>query len=244
MIYDFSDMWVLFILFAIELDSGSFTDHIGRDKPAIVFFMTVDSPHCWALYDVYTQIATMYPDIVVAIVNHAYTHTKDYIALLNKYTIQHFPSIHYVEAKSLVSEEYKGYKDFTSIKNYIRYKSKIIPLKDQFSSNIIETTDLNYDSVVNGSKHVFIIFTAPWDVHGRRVLDIIDNIALLFPICKDLVFAKVNAEISPSIVSKYEIYGYPTLYFISKWSTNGIKYNSYNEKEEFIGFLTQKCQFK
>ena len=84
----------------------------------------------------------------------------------------------------------------------------------------LDLTPENFDSVVDGSKNVFVQFFAPWCGHCKTLAPEWDVVASSFSQISDTLVAKVNADKYKALASKYEISGFPTIKFFSKGSAS------------------------
>jgi len=84
-------------------------------------------------------------------------------------------------------------------------------------SSVVDLTPANFDSVVDGSKHVFVEFFAPWCGHCKNLAPTWDELSDAFG--KDsgkVVIAKVDADAHKELGSRFGVTGFPTLKFFSK----------------------------
>jgi protein disulfide-isomerase A6 len=84
----------------------------------------------------------------------------------------------------------------------------------------LEITPETFDSVVDGSKHVFVQFYAPWCGHCKTLAPEWDVVSATFKQASDVVIAKVNADKYKSLASKYDVSGFPTIKLFLKGSTS------------------------
>jgi protein disulfide-isomerase A6 len=86
-----------------------------------------------------------------------------------------------------------------------------------FGSSVVELTPANFDSVVDGSKHVFVEFFAPWCGHCKNLAPTWDELADAFAKEQNkVVIAKVDADAHRELGSKFGVTGFPTLKFFAK----------------------------
>jgi len=86
-----------------------------------------------------------------------------------------------------------------------------------FGANVVELTPANFDTVVDGSKHVFVEFFAPWCGHCKSLAPVWEELGDAF--AKDsgsVVIAKVDADAHRELGSRFGVTGFPTLKFFPK----------------------------
>jgi len=84
------------------------------------------------------------------------------------------------------------------------------------ASSVVDLTPDNFESVVDGSKNVFIEFFAPWCGHCKNLAPVWDELAEAMKNQKDVVIAKVDADGHKELGSKYGVQGFPTLKLFKK----------------------------
>jgi len=90
----------------------------------------------------------------------------------------------------------------------------------------------NFDSVVDGSKNVFVEFFAPWCGHCKHLAPEYEQVGQAFANSKDIVIAKVDADKHKDLGGRFGVRGFPTLKFFPK----GIAANK--EPEDYNGGRT------
>jgi len=103
-----------------------------------------------------------------------------------------------------------------------------------------ELTPSDFDSVVDGSRSVFVMFYAPWCGHCKSFKPEYSEVARAFESYKDkVVIAAVDADTHRELGGKYGVTGFPTLKFFSQGSTNAIDYDSGRTATEVISFINK-----
>jgi len=110
------------------------------------------------------------------------------------------------------------------------------------ASNVVVLTPDNFDSVVDGSKNVFVDFYAPWCGHCKNLEPEYEIVGDAFAGSKDVVVAKVDADGHRDLGSRFGVQGFPTLKFFPKGKSvsDPEAYEGGRSADDIIGFLNTK----
>jgi protein disulfide-isomerase A6 len=110
------------------------------------------------------------------------------------------------------------------------------------ASAVIDLTPENFDSVVDGSKSVFIEFFAPWCGHCKNLAPVWDELGEAFKTSKDVVIAKVDADAHRELGTRFGVQGFPTLKLFTKGGdkTAPTDFNGGRELDDLVKFVGEQ----
>jgi len=108
-------------------------------------------------------------------------------------------------------------------------------------SNVVDITPENFDSVLDGSKHVFVEFFAPWCGHCKSLAPAYEQVGDAFARESNVVIAKVDADAHKELGSKFGVTGFPTLKFFPKGSTEPKEYNGGREASDIVDYVNKEA---
>jgi len=101
----------------------------------------------------------------------------------------------------------------------------------------------NFDTVVDGSKNVFVEFFAPWCGHCKHLAPEYEQAGLAFANSKETIIAKVDADKHKDLASRFGVRGYPTLKFFPKGTPSNKEPEDYSggrTADDIINFINGK----
>jgi len=108
--------------------------------------------------------------------------------------------------------------------------------------NVKELTPEDFDSVVDGTKHTFIEFYAPWCGHCKKLAPEYEIVGDAFAkFSGDVVVAKVDADKHKTLKTRFGIKGFPSLRFFPKGSTTPQDYTGGREAQNIIDYINGKA---
>ncbi|KAI8870065.1 disulfide isomerase [Ramicandelaber brevisporus] len=81
---------------------------------------------------------------------------------------------------------------------------------------VVDLTTKNFDSVVDGSKHVFVMFRAEWCGHCKAAKPAWEQLAEAYAHSNDVVIAAVDAESNSKTASRFGVDAYPQFKLFKK----------------------------
>ncbi|ESL11261.1 protein disulfide isomerase [Trypanosoma rangeli SC58] len=91
--------------------------------------------------------------------------------------------------------------------------------------------------VDNPSKHVFVLFYAPWCGHCHRLMPKWEELAGGVKEMEDVVVAHIDASKHREIGEEYGVRGFPTLRFFTKGNKEGLPYQGPRDVSALRSFL-------
>jgi len=108
----------------------------------------------------------------------------------------------------------------------------------------LDLTPDNFDSVVDGSKHVFVKFYAPWCGHCKKLAPDWDTLGSTFAKDNSVAITKVDCDAHQELCGRYDVHGYPTLKWFPKGSTEPEEYNGGRDLSDLTTFVSNKSGAK
>jgi len=110
------------------------------------------------------------------------------------------------------------------------------------ASRVVDLTPDNFDSVVDGSKDVFVEFFAPWCGHCKTLAPEYEVVADAFAKENSVVIAKVDADAHRDLGSKFDVHGFPTLKFFPKGNKDTPElYEGGRTADNIVEFINRKA---
>jgi len=105
---------------------------------------------------------------------------------------------------------------------------------------VVDLTSENFDSIVDGSKNVFVEFYAPWCGHCKNLAPAYDVVGESFSKISDVVIAKIDADAHKDIGGRFGVSGFPTLKFFPIGKKDSpIPYDGERTAEAIVNFVNQ-----
>eukprot|EP00762_Andalucia_godoyi_P000507 ANDGO_05213.mRNA.1 Protein disulfide-isomerase tigA len=111
-------------------------------------------------------------------------------------------------------------------------------------TGVVDLTPENYDSIVDGSRAVFLEAYAPWCGHCKNFVPeftiLGEAYAKSVGAHKDVVLAKLNADTHRELGGRLDVKGFPTFKFFAKGSTTPEDYNGGRTADDVASFIRSK----
>ncbi|RPB29849.1 putative disulfide isomerase [Terfezia boudieri ATCC MYA-4762] len=226
----------------VDLHPKNFDEVVLKSgKPALVEFFAPWCGHCKKLAPTWEELADHFKangdKVTIAKVD-----ADNHKSLGKRFGIQGFPTLKWFDGESDTPIDYSSGRDLESLVSFISEKAGIkVKTKKEAPSDVVILTDSNFDSVVNGDKHVLVKFYAPWCGHCKALAPIWEKVATDLARDEDVIIAKLDAENagSKAIAERLRIIGYPTLKYFPKGSTSAIDFDDGRTEDAIIGFVNK-----
>nr|GMC64581.1 protein disulfide-isomerase-like [Ipomoea batatas] len=126
----------------------------------------------------------------------------------------------------------KDYKE-GKVEPFIR--SEPIPEVNNEPVKVVVSDSLE-NMVFKSGKNVLLEIYAPWCGHCKKLAPILDEVAVSFENDPDVMIAKLDGTANDIPGKKFDVQGYPTVYFISATS-NITPYEGDRTKDDIIDFI-------
>ena len=83
--------------------------------------------------------------------------------------------------------------------------------RDTFAAPVLHLTDVNFDSVVDGSQNILVEFYAPWCGHCKNLAPEWESAAASFSPSDGIIIAAVDASAYAELGSRFQVQGFPTI---------------------------------
>eukprot|EP01006_Ploeotia_vitrea_P047018 TRINITY_DN67080_c6_g11_i2.p1 TRINITY_DN67080_c6_g11~~TRINITY_DN67080_c6_g11_i2.p1 ORF type:complete len:951 (-),score=276.40 TRINITY_DN67080_c6_g11_i2:310-3135(-) len=207
------------------------------EKDVFVEFYAPWCGHCKNLAPTWAELATYVKgkeQYVIAKVD-ATAETK----VATKYDVKGFPTIKMFRKDNKEGENYDGGR---SIEDLVFYVTGEEMPDDTPDGPVKVVKDRNFEEIVlDETKHVLVEFYAPWCGHCKKLEPVWETLALAYDNEPDVVIAKLDATKYSTSSGKYNVKGFPTIYWFPKDNKDGIEYQGgRDDAKSFIGFINEK----
>merc|ERR1711991_621001 len=109
------------------------------------------------------------------------------------------------------------------------------------SAGGVTLTPDNFDSVVDGSKHVMVEFFAPWCGHCKNLAPHWEQLGESFSrFSSDVVIAAVDADAHRELGTRFGVSGFPTIKYFPKGSTEPEDYSGGRTADDLVSYVNSK----
>merc|ERR1711991_139507 len=111
------------------------------------------------------------------------------------------------------------------------------------ASDVVVLDESNFDTVVNGDKHVLVEFFAPWCGHCKNLAPEYELAATAFKNVDDVVIASVDADQHKALGGRFDVKGFPTLKYFPKGGdvSSPDAYSGGRTAADIVAFVNDKA---
>jgi len=107
---------------------------------------------------------------------------------------------------------------------------------------VVDLDPTNFDTIVDGSKDVFVEFFAPWCGHCKKLAPDYEIVGEAFARESSVVIAKVDADQHKELGSRFDVHGFPTLKFFPKGKKDSpVPYEAGRTADDIINYVNEKA---
>lgn len=108
-------------------------------------------------------------------------------------------------------------------------------------AEVVKLTENNFDSLIDGSKHAFVEFYAPWCGHCKSLEPEWAIAGDTFLPDDDVLLGAVDATENTGLADRYGVAGYPTIKYFPKGSTEAEDYKGGRTADTIVPHINQKA---
>jgi len=127
-------------------------------------------------------------------------------------------------------------KDFKDGKLEKTVKSAEIPA-EPYEDDVRVVVAKQFDEIIFSGKDVLIEFYAPWCGHCKNLAPAYSEVGAAFKDNDKVEIAKMDATANDVTSSKFNVKGFPTIYFVKGSTGDVISYDGSRDKDGFMSFI-------
>ena len=137
-----------------------------------------------------------------------------------------------------ISINCKTFKDFLSPKKYLKDTTISFPKID----GIMYLTDKTIEEAISSNERLLLLVFAHWCPHCKRAYPNFSEAAKSEEAKKyNIAFANINGDYYRNVLSKYQVSGFPTIFYFSNYGKEKSYYNGNSKsKNDFIEWMYRK----
>ncbi|GMF55825.1 unnamed protein product [Phytophthora fragariaefolia] len=220
------------------LTPDNFDEVVDGSKHVLVKFYAPWCGHCKSLAPAYETVATAFKktdSVVVAEVD-----ADQYKELGSKFGVTGFPTLKYFPVGSTEAEDYKGGRSEDDFVTFLNGKAGTNARVAKAPSHVVALTEGDFDAeVIHSKKHAIVEFYAPWCGHCKQLAPTYEEVGAIFEGEDNVLVAKVDATAHAALAERYNVKGYPTLFYFAPGSDEPEDYSNGRDKASFVEFINE-----
>lgn len=224
----------------IVANNQNFDDIVFKSgKHSLVDFYASWCGHCKKLSPIYDELAETYKkskDVQIVKIE-----CDENRVMCQQFGIQGFPTLKLFKNGESEPIDYEGPRDVESFIKFIGKNTDSYVYVPKIQSNIVQVSDFDFDDLLNTDKNVFVVFTASWCGHCKKLHPAWEELANLYANDKDVVIAEVSTTDVPSelLQERYSISGFPTILTFKAGSKDFIPFDSSRTLEGLVDWVNK-----
>lgn len=219
-----------------ELNEDNFQKFLSKGRHLVKFF-TPWCGHCQRLEPTWLKLADSLKHNKAASISRVNCETNP--AVCDVFEVRGYPTILWIVDGKVVTK-YDGTRTHSDLKKFITDRiAEDKDMTDEIRSedHVAHLTDTTFNKVT-GEGVSFVMFTAPWCGHCKRLSPIIDEVAIKFASAgeADVRIAKIDCSQFDSLCTSHGVDGYPTL-LLYKWGDKVAEYEGERTLSEIYSFI-------
>jgi thioredoxin-like negative regulator of GroEL len=216
----------------IELDSRNINDHIGASRPIFVKFYRSDCAKCKALIEVFSELATSFPNVTFAGVDCGLLPT-----VCEKYQVTRTPYLTIFKADSTVPIDFDGENSLEGLYGFVEDYTGFKPKRVLY--NLAALTPANLDTLTAEKTCVLAIFYVTWCQHSKRFLPRARLAAASMAAESNVTIGKINCEKWNELCGRHDVRSFPTVKLYK--NDTEIAFNAAKTERGIVDFLNANC---
>ncbi|CEG45578.1 protein disulfide-isomerase domain [Plasmopara halstedii] len=220
------------------LTPDTFDEVVDGSKHVLIKFYAPWCGHCKSMAPAYETVATAFKKVDNVVV--AEVDADNHKDLASRFDVKGFPTLKYFPLGSKEAEDYKGGRDEADFVNFLNEKAGTHVRVAKPMSRATVLTDASFDAeVIHSKKHAIVDFYAPWCGHCKKLAPVIEEVATIFEGEENVLIATVDATANTELAERYNVKGYPTVYYFAPGSDEPEDFSGERDTATFVEFINE-----
>lgn len=217
-----------------ELNEDNYQKFLAKGRHLVKFFTTWCS-HCQMLEPTWLKLANSLKYEKSASISRINCETYPHVC--EEFEVKGYPTILWIVDGKVVSK-YDGTRTHSDLKKFVidKVTEDMESGGDVRSEDYtLQLTETSFDKAVSEGVS-FVMFTAPWCSHCKRLSPIIDQLTIKFAPEKEVRIAQIDCSQFDSFCSGHGVDAYPTL-ILYKWGVRVEEYEGEMTLQDMHSFI-------
>ncbi|CAL1297757.1 unnamed protein product [Larinioides sclopetarius] len=219
-----------------HLTDENFNTVLESEPSTLVMFYAPWCGHCKKMKPEYEAAAAQMKDQDIPGILAAVDAIKAK-TIADRFKITGYPTVKYFKnGKAQYSVEHRTVDKIVEfVKDPKEPPPREIPWSEE-PSNVVHLKEQEFKPVLKSTKHVLVMFYAPWCGHCKRAKPEYTAAAAYFKDNQEVKLAAVDCTTYSSICSAHDVKGYPTFIYFNSYSVEK-PYEGGRTKNDFIQYM-------